>query len=231
VKFLNGEELAEYIKERQAREVRALRQAWQVQPKLAVVASAADPASEAYVLYGEDILVDVAICQISQDSIASTVEELHIDSTVHGIIVLGDVAVAAIAPEKDVEALSETAQFDAALPMAVLWLLAGYNVDLQQGKQVVVSGTQTPAGSRLLQMLEASEVRVASVAGTAEADAGAIAAADIVITAADAASTLSPDMLKPEAVVVDAEGAHPLIICALFENVIRAARQTAGIPA
>ena len=48
MKLLNGKELAEFIKQRQAHEVRALRQAWQVQPKLAIVATIDHPVINVY---------------------------------------------------------------------------------------------------------------------------------------------------------------------------------------
>ena len=70
VKLLNGRELAGYIKERQAREVRALRQAWDITPKLAIIQIKDDPVINTYVRlkkhYGADILIDVDIHRIDQ---------------------------------------------------------------------------------------------------------------------------------------------------------------------
>jgi len=42
-----------------------------------------------------------------------------------------------VTPAKDVDSLGAKATFDPATPMAILWLLAGYNVDLQ-GKKIVL---------------------------------------------------------------------------------------------
>ena len=60
VKLLNGAELAAYIKERQARQVRGLRQAHGIAPKLAIVLTTDDPVSKTYIRkkkqYGKDIL-------------------------------------------------------------------------------------------------------------------------------------------------------------------------------
>jgi 5,10-methylene-tetrahydrofolate dehydrogenase/methenyl tetrahydrofolate cyclohydrolase len=43
MKLLNGKELAGYIKERQAHDVRSLRQAHGIQPKLAIVVTVDNP--------------------------------------------------------------------------------------------------------------------------------------------------------------------------------------------
>ena len=62
-KLLDGSELVGYIKERQARQVRALRQAHHVFPKLAIVKSTtASDVIDVYVRmkqrYGDDILIE-----------------------------------------------------------------------------------------------------------------------------------------------------------------------------
>lgn len=268
MKLLNGKELASYIKERQAREVRTLRQAWQTIPKLAIILSTDNPASQAYTRlkkrYGEDILVEVEIHQVSQKDIRSTIEALNIDPSVHGIILQLPLAepeetealVNLVAPEKDVDALGEQAQFDPATPLAILWLLAGYNVDLQQGKKVVLVGQGRLVGRPLERMLKASGVNVTTInSGTKDAKSLALAA-DIIITATGSPGVLTTDMVKPGAVVVDAGtagedgklvgdispdlyerddltitpqkgGVGPLTVCALFDNLIQSARRTA----
>ena len=58
-KQLNGSELAGFIKERQAKAVRGLRQAFGVQPKLAIIVTVDNPVIETYMRlkkrYGADI--------------------------------------------------------------------------------------------------------------------------------------------------------------------------------
>src|SRR5688572_27237254 len=91
MRSLNGSELAGFIKERQAGQVRALRQAGHIQPKLAIVLTVDHPAIEIYMRmkkkYGADILVDVDIHRISQADAPSIIDQLNKDDTVHGIIV------------------------------------------------------------------------------------------------------------------------------------------------
>jgi len=267
MKSLNGSELAGFIKERQAHAVRGLRQTWHVEPKLAIVVTVDNPVIDVYMRmkkrYGADILVDVDIHRIAQTDAKATIEKLNKDSSIHGIIVQlplenpdeTEKIVNLVAPEKDVDALSEHAKFDPATPMAILWLLAGYNVDLR-GKKVLLIGRGKLVGAPLERMLKASDIDV-SVADRMTKDLKAeTLEADIIITATGSPAILYPDMIKEGAVVVDAGvasesgktvgdvapelyerddlsitptkgGVGPLTVCALFENVIRAARRIA----
>ncbi len=119
MKELNGQELAGFIKERQAKAVRGLRQAYNIQPKLAILVTVENPVIEVYMRlkknYGADILVDVEVYRIKQSDILEKLEELNNDIQTHGIIVQlpledstqTDEVVNAVAPEKDVDALGK----------------------------------------------------------------------------------------------------------------------------
>jgi len=266
MKVLNGAELADYIKERQAKQVRALRQAWSVFPKLAIVYTSDSPVIATYMRlkqrYGQDILVDVDIHYVSDSEALALIKQLNADESVHGIIVqlpLGDqtqtdTLVNAVAPEKDVDALGVDATLDAATPTAISWLLAGYNVELK-GKSIVILGKGRLVGEPLARMWRSSGYNV-TVADRSTGDLKALVhSADIVVSATGSPGILTSDMLRPETVVVDAAtasesgkivgdvaagvrerhdlvitpekgGVGPLTVCALFENVIRAARAT-----
>ena len=265
MKLLNGKELADYIKERQAREVRSLRQSQHIHPKLAIVVTIDHPTINVYMRmkhrYGDDLGIEVEVHRIAQAEAPGVIAELNGDESVHGIIVQlpledptkTDAVVNLVAPEKDVDALGKDAQFDPATPMAILWLLAGYNVNLP-GKKVLLVGRGKLVGAPLERMLLASGVNV-SVADRSTPDLKAeTLQADIIITATGSPAILFPDMIKQGAVVVDAGvageegktvgdvapetyerddltitpvkgGVGPLTVCALFENVIRAARR------
>lgn len=141
--------------------------------------------------------------------------------------------------------------FEPATPMAILWLLAGYNINLM-GRKVLLIGRGKLVGEPLEKILRASDVKV-SVATKETSNLKSLAQeADVIIAAANEPEILSPDMIKEAAVVVDAGvageegktvgnltddvyqrgditvtpqkgGVGPLTVCALFENVIRAA--------
>ncbi|HEX8227000.1 MAG TPA: bifunctional 5,10-methylenetetrahydrofolate dehydrogenase/5,10-methenyltetrahydrofolate cyclohydrolase [Candidatus Saccharimonadales bacterium] len=267
MKILDGRELAEFIKERQAKQVRALRQAHGTAPKLAIVVTIEHPAIDVYMRmknrYGGDILIDVDIHRVKQSKALQTIAELNADDSVHGIIVQlpledpaqTDAIVDAVDPAKDVDALGARAVYDPATPMAILWLLAGYNVELR-GKHVVLVGRGKLVGAPLERMLLASGIDV-EVADSKTADLAATClSADIIVTATGRPGLVTSDMIKQGAVVVDAGvageqgktvgdldaavydrddltitptkgGVGPLTICALFDNVIRAARDAA----
>ncbi len=263
MKILNGREIAGFIKERQARQVRALRQQHRIFPKLAIIVTIDHPVIDIYVRlkkqYGADILVDVDVHRVSQVEVPALIEKLNDDPLVNAIIVqlpLEDTAetdriVNLVAPEKDVDALGNSAAYDPATPMAIMWLLAGYNVDLP-GKRILLIGRGKLVGAPLEKILLGGgyDVHVAD-RGTADLKAETLKA-DIIITAAGSPAILFPDMIKRGAVVVDAGvasedgktvgdlatevyerddltltpikgGVGPLTVCALFENVIRAA--------
>lgn len=269
MKWLDGKQLASYIQERQARQVRALRQASHVQPKLAIVVTIDHPVINVYMRmkqkYGAEILIDTDIYNISQSKVRETIKQLNNDPTVHGVIVQlplenpaeTDEIVNMVAPEKDVDGLGEHPLFDSATPMAILWLLAGYNVDLQ-GKKVLLIGRGKLVGAALERMLKESGVDV-SVATRSTKDLKAeTLQADVIITATGSPAVLGADMVKQDAVVVDAGvagesgktvgdvapemferedltitpakgGVGPLTVCALFDNVIRAARRASEV--
>jgi methylenetetrahydrofolate dehydrogenase (NADP+)/methenyltetrahydrofolate cyclohydrolase len=265
MKLLNGRELADFIKERQVHQVRGLRQAGHIQPKLAIVVTIDHPAISVYVRkkerYGADIGIEVQVYRITQSETAKTIQDLNANESVHGIIVqlpLEDPAqteaiVNLVAPSKDVDALGQHAVFDPATPMAILWLLAGYNIDMR-GKQVLLIGRGRLVGAPLERELKASGINVSSVDRDTKDIRRAALEADIIISGAGSPGVLKSDMIKQGAVVVDAGvageqgktsgdldpaiyeerddltmtpqkgGVGPLTVCALFENVIRAAR-------
>jgi methylenetetrahydrofolate dehydrogenase (NADP+) / methenyltetrahydrofolate cyclohydrolase len=264
MKLLDGKALAGYIKERHAREVRTLR-AQKIFPKLAIVQVKDDPAINTYVRlkkqYGADIGVGVEVHTPKQSEVPKLLNELSSDDTVHGIIVqlpLLDPSqtneiVNLVAPEKDVDALGEKSQFEPATPMAILWLLNGYNVELK-GKHVLLIGRGKLVGAPLEKILKSSGVDVEVVDREIKDLAEHTTQADVIITATGSPAILYSDMIKQGAVVVDAGvaseegktvgdlapevyqrddltitpekgGVGPLTVCALFENVIRASKK------
>lgn len=266
MKLLSGLELASYIKERQAKQVRGLRQAWKVFPKLAIIQTSDNPVIDTYVRlkksYGEDILIDVERYKVSEDEALELIGKLNKDDAVHGIIVQlpladptrTDELVEAVDPAKDVDALGSSAILDPATPMAINWLLAGYNVDLS-GKEILIVGNGRLVGAPLARMWRNSGYTVTVVSEPTDQLAHLVRKAEVVVSATGSAGLITSEMLRPDTVVVDAGtaseggkilgdvaadvrerhdltitpekgGVGPLTICALFDNVIRASRAT-----
>lgn len=215
MKILNGSELVEFIKERQARQVRALRQAHHVAPKLAIVQTVDNPVIDTYVAlkkrYGADILIDVEVYKIDQDQLQGVVEQLNSDDSVHGIIIqlpLADTsatqaAVDAVAAQKDVDGLGVNAVLEPATAMAIHWLLAGYNVDLR-GKKVAIVGNGRLVGAPLAKLWQKSGIESTVFDSTSQDVAEQLPTYDIVVTATGVPGLITADMIGQKAVVVDA---------------------------
>jgi methylenetetrahydrofolate dehydrogenase (NADP+)/methenyltetrahydrofolate cyclohydrolase len=264
MRLLNGSELAGFIKERHARQVQRLKSQG-IQPKLAIVQVKDDPVINTYVRlkqrYGTDIGVEVEVHTPKQPEAPELLARLSNDKSVHGIIVQlplidpseTEEIVNLVAPERDVDALGENAKFEPATPMAILWLLSGYDIDLKD-KKVLLIGRGKLVGAPLEKILKKSGVVVEVVDRSTPDLEGRTRQADVIITATGSPAILYPGMIKQGAVVVDAGvaseegktvgdlapevyqrddltitpekgGVGPLTVCALFENVIRAAQK------
>lgn len=213
MKTLDGSELAGFIKERQAKQVRALRQARGIAPKLAIVTDVDNPVIEIYMRlkkqYGADILIDVEIFRVQPESIIEEVEKLNQDYGIHGIIVqlpIKDMTkvehvLASVAPAKDVDGLNPQTEFDPATPTAINWLLAGYSIELK-GKKIAIVGAGRLVGSPLERIWRNSGLDV-TVFSRGD-DLSAIKDFDIVVTATGSPSMITNAMIKPGATLVDA---------------------------
>ena len=266
MKILNGTELAGFIKQRHAQQVRALRSE-KIFPKLAIIQVKDDPVIETYVRlkqeYGSDIGVEVVAHRIEQSEASELIHKLNNDESVNSIIVQlpledatqTDEIINMVTPEKDVDSLGAKSDFEPATPMAILWLLSGYNVDLT-GKKILLIGRGKLVGAPLEKMLKNSGQNVEVIDREIPDLASRTKDADIIITATGSPALLTSEMIKTGAVVVDAGvaseegkkvgdlspevyerddltitpekgGVGPLTVCALFENLILAAKKTA----
>ena len=267
MRSLNGYELMEFIKQRQAHQVRGLRQAAGVLPRLAIIVTVENPVIELYMRlkreYGSDILVEVDVHRVTQTELPTLVQKLNEDSDVHGIIIQlpledpsqTDQLTALVSPEKDVDGLGPQANFDPATPIAIMWLLAGYNIDLR-GKNVLLVGHGTLVGKPLERILLASGITPYVSTKQTNDLAMRCLEADIIISATGMPGIITAAMIRDKAVVVDAGvasehgktvgdlapdvytrddltvtpprgGVGPLTVCALFDNVLLAARRVA----
>lgn len=141
--------------------------------------------------------------------------------------------------------------FEPATPTAILWLLAGNNIDLKD-KKILLIGRGKLVGGPLETIFKNSNYDF-DVADKESNNTQELAKnADVIIAAANAPAILMANMVKPGVVIVDAGtaneegktvgnaaadlyerddititprkgGVGPLTVCALFENVIRAA--------
>ena len=210
---LNGLELAGFIKERQAKQVRALRQAWHINPRLAIITDVENPVIETYMRlkqrYGDDILIDVEIHRVPAGGALEVIKELNNRDDVQGIILQLPISnfdqteelLESIREDKDVDGLRKRAIFQAATPTAISWLLAGYSVDLK-GKKVAIVGRGRLVGAPLERMWLKSGVDV-TVFEKGD-DLSQLINYDIVVSATGVPGLIKSQMVKAKAVVVDA---------------------------
>ena len=210
---LNGSELAGFIKERQAKQVRALRQAWHINPRLAIVTDVENPVIETYMRlkqrYGADILVDVEIHRVPAGGALEVIQELNNRDDVQGIILQLPISnsdqteelLESIREGKDVDGLRKKAIFQAATPTAINWLLAGYGVDLKN-KKVAIVGRGRLVGAPLEKMWLKSGVDV-TVFEKGD-DLSQLINYDIIVSATGVPGLIKSQMVKAKAVVVDA---------------------------
>ena len=222
MRMLNGAELRDFIKERQAKQVRALRQSWRVFPKLVIFYVNENPVIETYmrlkVAYAEDILIEAEKRLVTLENLATEIEKANQDEAVHGIIVqlpleteLGEKVegeelqqiLAKIAPEKDVDGLASD-NFEPATAVAIDWLLAGYNIELMN-KKIAIVGQGLLVGKPLAKRWRNSGLDVATFdeANAQDLDKQ-LANFDVIVTAVGKPSLITSQMLKPKAVIVDA---------------------------
>lgn len=210
---LNGSELAGFIKERQAKQVRALRQAWHINPRLAIVTDVENPVIETYMRlkqrYGADILIDVEIHRVPAGGALEVIQELNNRDDVQGVIMQLPISnsdqteelLESIREDKDVDGLRKKAIFQAATPTAINWLLAGYGVDLKN-KKVAIVGRGRLVGAPLEKMWLKSGVDV-TVFEKGD-DLSQLINYDIIVSATGVPGLITSQMIKPKAVVVDA---------------------------
>ena len=215
MKLLDGSELAGYIKERQAKQVRAIRQSWLVIPRLAIVRTGNNPVIDKYLqlksIYGEDIQIEVDIYTPTNEELLVQIEKLNKDKNTHGIIVqlpLADInqtesAVNAVVPEKDVDGLGKNAVFTPATAMAINWLLVGYNIDLIN-KNIAIIGNGRLVGAPLTKLWTDMGLHVTVYDDQTKDLADVLQTSEVIVTATGVPGLIKSNMLRSGAIVVDA---------------------------
>lgn len=262
MKSLDGRELASFIKERQAHEVRSLAP---TVPKLLIIRDSNHPVITKYVelkkQYGTDIGITVEdFCAHDTAEIITKITTANTDNNTNGIIIQlpltdksqTDYLCNLIAPEKDVDGLGKDAKYDSATATAINWLLAGYDIKLNNQKIAIV-GRGKLVGAPLYNMFTNSNYDVTLF--HRGDDLTKLNQYDIIITATGQPGLIVDSMVKPGACVIDAGtasedgvlkgdlapevrtrqdltaltpttgGVGPLTITCLFDHVLRSAKK------
>jgi len=223
---IDGTAIAREVRAEVARRAARLASAGQA-PGLAVILVGDDPASQVYVRNKVKACAEAGIRSIQEDypadlaeaALLARIAALNADDTVHGILVQMPLppqisaqrVIEAIAASKDVDGYSvESAGrllaglpgFKPCTPWGCMKLIESTGIALR-GKLAVVIGRSNTVGKPMALMLLQADATV-TVCHSRTPDLGELTRrADVVVVAVGRAGTLTADMVKPGAVVID----------------------------
>jgi methylenetetrahydrofolate dehydrogenase (NADP+) / methenyltetrahydrofolate cyclohydrolase len=229
-RMIDGKAISAQVRDDVAARVRALAER-NVQPGLAAVLVGDDPASKIYVASKQKACADVGMHServdlpgdASQDDVLAAIERLNADPRISGMIVqlpvpeqISESAVQrAVAPEKDVDCLGPTnvglmargeALFLPATPFGIVELLVRSGIEIE-GQDVTIVGRGGLVGMPLSIMLAQRSKRGNATVTLCHTRTKDVAAhtrnADVVVVATGVAGSLTGDMVKPGATVID----------------------------
>lgn len=228
--IIDGKAIAAEVRAELAERVRSLRDRG-VTPGLAAVLVGDDPASKIYVGSKQKACEEVGMhsvrvelpAEASQEEVLAAVERLNQDPSISGIIVqlplpehLDETSVQrAVAPEKDVDCLGPVnvgllARGEALLlpatPAGVVELLVRSGIPVE-GAEITIVGRSDLVGMPLAIMLAQRSDRANATVTLCHTRTRDVAAhtrrADIVVAAAGQPRTVTADMVRPGAAVID----------------------------
>ncbi|NLF93291.1 MAG: bifunctional methylenetetrahydrofolate dehydrogenase/methenyltetrahydrofolate cyclohydrolase FolD [Oligosphaeraceae bacterium] len=230
-RIIDGKQVAADIRQELQQKITALRRETGIQPGLAVVLVGTDPASQSYVSAKEKACAEIGIfssdnrlpAETSEEELLALIDKLNHDPKIHGILVQLPLPrqiseskiINAIDPEKDVDGfhpvnvgrmvLGEETYLPCT-PHGVLQLLQRCEVKLS-GAEVVVVGRSNIVGKPLANLLVQKAPygnATVTICHTRTRDLRShTLRADIIIAAAGCPNTITADMVKPGAVVID----------------------------
>lgn len=215
------------VADRLRRDMKVRCAALDYQPGLAVVWVGDNPASEIYIRHKQKACEQVGIHSVlhhlpadsTQSQVEQVIQTLNADPLIHGILVqmplpnpLDEAAVIlAIDPAKDVDGLhpvnsgylfSGTPGMVPCTPLGIMTLLSAYGVD-PAGKQAVVIGRSQLVGKPVGMLLLNANATVSFLHSQTPDLSHYTRDADIVVVAVGRPNTLTREMVKPGAVVID----------------------------
>ncbi len=227
-KIIDGKEIAAQVRKEVAEKVSELKKKG-ITPCLAVILVGENPASVSYVTGKQKALAEVGMADRSlhlpesttEEELLKIISELNNDKTVHGILVQlplpkhinEEKILLAISPEKDVDGFHPVnvgnlvigkKSFLPCTPHGIIVLLQKMNIETS-GKHAVVIGRSNIVGKPVALLLARKETNcTVTICHTGTKNMAEITRqADIIIAAAGKPHTLTKDMIKPGAVVID----------------------------
>ncbi|URI11149.1 bifunctional methylenetetrahydrofolate dehydrogenase/methenyltetrahydrofolate cyclohydrolase FolD [Aquincola tertiaricarbonis] len=225
--IIDGTALSNQVRAQVAVEAAALAQQHGRKPGLAVILVGDDPASAVYVRNkvkacndnGLHSVLEQYPATLTEAELLARIAALNADETIHGILVQMPVpkhidphkVIEAIAPEKDVDGFSVRSAGELmsglpglrpATPYGCMKLIESTGVPIK-GKHAVVIGRSNTVGKPMaLLLLQAHATVTICHSGTPDL-AAHTRLADIVVAATGRRNTLTADMVKPGAIIID----------------------------
>ena len=229
--LIDGKKLAAETRAKIARGVAALKAEKGVTPGLAVILVGDNPASVSYVTAKEKACREAGMLSreirlpatVAEDELIAEIAKLNADPAIHGILVQLPLpkgfsekrVIDAIAPEKDVDGFTPVNVgrmligddcFLPCTPHGIIKLIEVTGMDLA-GKHAVVIGRSNIVGKPVAALLARKGPHANATVTLCHTGTPDVAAytrtADVVVVAAGRPNTLTGDMLKPGAVVID----------------------------
>jgi methylenetetrahydrofolate dehydrogenase (NADP+)/methenyltetrahydrofolate cyclohydrolase len=255
---IDGKEIAQSVKDRVKAAVQELT-AQNIQPCLATVLVGDNPASAIYVRNKHRACEEVGIAtkdhklssDITQSQLNEIVDSLNKDTSVHGILIqlpLPDQlnefeTTSRISPLKDVDGLTpynagllamKKAALVACTPSGIMEMFDYHNINLQ-GKNVVLINRSNLVGKPLYHLLLERNATVITCHSRTKNIEELCRSADVVITAVGDRTrfTLTPDMIKEGAIVIDVATARlneKLVGDSDYDQIIQKASYATPVP-
>ena len=226
-KLIDGKAFAEGLRLRIGKAVSELKAKHNLTPGLAVVLVGDDPASRVYVANKAKQTVEVGMnswqhklpADVSEEALLSLVQQLNLDSSVHGILVQMPLpkhidsakVLNCIDPAKDVDGFHvvnvgrlSTGQgaLTACTPVGCV-MLAKHALGKLDGLEAVVIGRSNIVGKPIAQLLLAENCTVTVAHSKSKDLPGIVRRADLVIAAVGRPEMVKGDWLRPGATVID----------------------------
>ena len=226
--IIDGKAIAQNVRKEVAEQVKELN-AKGISPCLAVILVGNNPASVSYVTGKQKALAEAGMTDksvhlpedTSEEELVELIERLNKDNTVNGILVQlplpkhinEDRVITAITPEKDVDGFHPVnvgnlmigrKAFLPCTPHGVIVLLEKMNIETS-GKHCVIIGRSNIVGKPLAILMSSKKVNsTVTICHTGTKDIESIVKqADIIVATAGHPMTVTKQMVKPGAVVID----------------------------
>ena len=196
-------------------------------PRLATVIVGGDPASQMYVRMKHRACERVGIGSVgielpgdaTTEKVLEAVSRLNRDPDINGILVQlplpkqvdTEKVIAAVSTDKDVDGFHPTSlgllmsgkpRFAPCTPKGIMTLLAEYHIPIA-GARAVVAGRSIDVGRPMAALLTNADATVTVCHSRTRNLAAELRQADILVSAVGKAHFITPEMVKPGAVVID----------------------------